>query len=621
VVTQHRASDDFTRFARDVTPRLRVALVASFGIDVGEEAASEAIAFAWEHWERVQAKDNPAGYLFRVGQNKARSRMRRRRPVLPAVQEWSEPPWVEPGLPDALAALSQRQRTVVMLLYCFEWSMGRDRKGVGHVQGFRSTARTSWTRTSSPRPGGGIVTDALTTQLRAYGRHIEELMGDVDVPVAPSTPQPVHDGELIHRESLSSGTWLAIVAVLAILALVPIWLLMRPSAEQPADTTIPSPQSATNGWIAFAAQDVSQASGNLPFGDSDIYVVQGDMPARRVVGSESEDLSQVCPAFSPDGRRMVYGEAAGDWDAGFHDASLVVADVDGNARVGATTSFDLEGVKLPPCGIWSPDGRWIAFGASTGPGPADPRFVDQVWIVDTETDEIQRITDLSVTDLDWAPDGSELAIASDGILLYSVASGELRALGDLPGVSRVAWSPDGRGIAYERLQAGSTEVMDLWFVEVAGRQISMLAEGFVALHGVGPVWSPDGMQIAFQRVCREVLPDSGQPCREQHDVVVVTLSDIDRFGPPAAVTTLDVLAEGSSGLTRWRPFSVGWSPQGTELLLIAWADDPVDAIGIVEASPDGSSDAKVLFESAGVSAYSGYPWLTSQSWARQVENR
>ncbi len=32
-------------------------------------------------------------------------------------------PWVEPSLPDALAALPGRQREVVVLLHCYQWTM------------------------------------------------------------------------------------------------------------------------------------------------------------------------------------------------------------------------------------------------------------------------------------------------------------------------------------------------------------------------------------------------------------------------------------------------------------------------------------------------------------------
>ena len=66
----------FTEFVGTVEPRLRIALVARYGPERGREATAEALAFAWEHWERVGQMDNPIGYLFRVGQSKSRSRRR-----------------------------------------------------------------------------------------------------------------------------------------------------------------------------------------------------------------------------------------------------------------------------------------------------------------------------------------------------------------------------------------------------------------------------------------------------------------------------------------------------------------------------------------------------------------
>ena len=66
----------FDQFAQSVTPRLRAALVAAYGVDIGSDAAAEAMAYAWEHWDRVGEMGNPAGYLYRVGQTAAR-RLRR----------------------------------------------------------------------------------------------------------------------------------------------------------------------------------------------------------------------------------------------------------------------------------------------------------------------------------------------------------------------------------------------------------------------------------------------------------------------------------------------------------------------------------------------------------------
>ena len=110
----------FASFVAEVEPRLRHALIAIAGVDGARDATADALAYAWEHWDRVSIMDNPAGYLYRVGQTSAR-RMRRRAPVLPAVRA-AELPWVEPGLPDALARLSDRQRTVVWLVHGLGWS-------------------------------------------------------------------------------------------------------------------------------------------------------------------------------------------------------------------------------------------------------------------------------------------------------------------------------------------------------------------------------------------------------------------------------------------------------------------------------------------------------------------
>ncbi len=113
-------SDSYTAFAAEVEPRIRHALIPLAGVDGAGDATADALAYGWEHWERIRAMDNPAGYLYRVGQTSAR-RLRRRAPVLPAVST-AELPWIEPGLPAALAKLSDRQRTVVWLVHGMGWS-------------------------------------------------------------------------------------------------------------------------------------------------------------------------------------------------------------------------------------------------------------------------------------------------------------------------------------------------------------------------------------------------------------------------------------------------------------------------------------------------------------------
>lgn len=105
--------EGFEEFVRETEPRLRRALVAAYGSEAGRDAAAEALAYAWEHWEQLQNIKNLPGYLYRVGQTRSR---RRKSAVLFETPGWPERNF-EPGLPAALAALSLRQRQAVVLVY------------------------------------------------------------------------------------------------------------------------------------------------------------------------------------------------------------------------------------------------------------------------------------------------------------------------------------------------------------------------------------------------------------------------------------------------------------------------------------------------------------------------
>jgi DNA-directed RNA polymerase specialized sigma24 family protein len=107
----------FSLFARDAEPRLRIALAAAVGQDLGSEAAAEALAYAWEHWEKIEAMESPVGYLYRVGRSRVRPPRRLRLSPVPVAHT----PEVEPALPAALAKLSDRQRLVVVLVHGFDW--------------------------------------------------------------------------------------------------------------------------------------------------------------------------------------------------------------------------------------------------------------------------------------------------------------------------------------------------------------------------------------------------------------------------------------------------------------------------------------------------------------------
>lgn len=66
--------EGFRRFVLRIEPRLHAAFVAVYGHGLGRDATAEALAYAWEHWKRVEQMTNPVGYLYRVRQSRIRSR-------------------------------------------------------------------------------------------------------------------------------------------------------------------------------------------------------------------------------------------------------------------------------------------------------------------------------------------------------------------------------------------------------------------------------------------------------------------------------------------------------------------------------------------------------------------
>lgn len=110
----------FEAFFAEAEPRLRRALVARYGLERGREAAADALAWGFEHWDRLRAMDNPSGYLFRVGCSKAR---RRRSRVLFDAPTPPGDPEIEPALAAAIARLSASQRTAVVLVKGYGWEL------------------------------------------------------------------------------------------------------------------------------------------------------------------------------------------------------------------------------------------------------------------------------------------------------------------------------------------------------------------------------------------------------------------------------------------------------------------------------------------------------------------
>ena len=101
--------------------QLRLALTGAFGIETGRDAAAEALAWGWQHWDRLREMDNPVGYLYHVGRTTAlravghtASSDATRIEAHPSVWEL---PNFEPNLAKFFAGLSEQQRVAVWMVH------------------------------------------------------------------------------------------------------------------------------------------------------------------------------------------------------------------------------------------------------------------------------------------------------------------------------------------------------------------------------------------------------------------------------------------------------------------------------------------------------------------------
>lgn len=110
--------DEIASFVASARRDLERALVARFGLHDGLEAASVAVGYAFENWERLASMGNPAGYLYRVGVSSARrSSSRRRRTEMLVREPLTVDRPVDVDLQRALARLRPDQRVAVVLVH------------------------------------------------------------------------------------------------------------------------------------------------------------------------------------------------------------------------------------------------------------------------------------------------------------------------------------------------------------------------------------------------------------------------------------------------------------------------------------------------------------------------
>ena len=401
------------------------------------------------------------------------------------------------------------------------------------------------------------------------------------------------------------------IRLLAVAALITIGVGSAVLFGAPDDPPDDLPALGHNGWIAFAMHPEDG-------GDQDIWFARPGLEPRRVIGTDTDRVDQLCPAFSPDGRVLAYGQV--DQSGATPTTAVVVASVNGAGDVSEAFRVAVSGA--PPCPVWSPDGERIAFGVpqTSVINPTQSAAGSEVWILTVADRGITVLPDLLATDLEFSPDGSVLGIASgveyDGnfgdaladnqIHLYDLETGTMRTLeGTLGSAGSFTWSPDGGRIAY---QGQGLRVIDL-----TSDEERVLTGSYGTLHGIGPVWSPDGESIVYQRCTGGYAVCSG----ERHDVVLVWPDDLSADGTPReeVVPLFERSADGSE--TWLTPYWVSWSPDGDYLLFVGWSAETDPLLGVVPVASGSPSDILVTEQDVAVyPVYDRGPFVPIQSWGR-----
>jgi len=224
---------------------------------------------------------------------------------------------------------------------------------------------------------------------------------------------------------------------------------------------------------------------------------------RRLIREKSFARTQLAPALSPDGERVVFFR-----DGRFSTDIVLASAIDGKilrTLVQGERSSDFESLRYIYTSIgWSPDGHRIAFPSKRG-------GEDVLNILDVETGKVLDTFSFRFDALyspSFHPSGDRVVFTAirggkSDLWMVELSSRRLIRMTDDPYLVRdPQWSPDGRRIAFVTDRGEGTDLANLIFgepriaiLEVETGEVTVLPSQ--KGKSITPQWGPDGNYLAF----------------------------------------------------------------------------------------------------------------------------
>jgi len=259
-------------------------------------------------------------------------------------------------------------------------------------------------------------------------------------------------------------------------------------------------------------------------------------PAGGAQGLISSDLSKLRSvggvALSPDGRHLAYSVVMRD-EPGRPYGQLWVMDVATQKSIRFGGDKDRSGGP-----VWSPDGKWIAFfgrlGDKHGLMIAKPDGSDVTVLASPEGTNSPLPG--AGNEVAWSPDGKQIAYISS-----TPDSRAAEASGDPMVITRYLYKPDaGEGMT----RFNDNQRLHIFVVDVATKQTRQLTKGDTDEHSID--WSPDGKEILYL-----TNPEPNQDEFFNYDVFALKVAD----GSVRRITA-----------TEFNEYDPVWSPDGKKIL-------------------------------------------------------